>query len=391
MHPSPSDITESGIYLHIPFCKQACTYCDFYFETSRKHRGDFVDKLVEEIKFWSTSGFGNDNIATIYFGGGTPSTLSHDELNRIMEALYSGFKIQPNAEITFEVNPDDITEEKLKSLKVSGVNRLSIGIQTFNASRLEFMNRAHTVDQAKNALRLIQQADLKSWTADLIYGNPGQTADDLRSDIDQLLEFHPPHISAYTLTVEPHTRLGSMVRKKLIQPAEDEQVSEQMVLLKNRLKEAGILQYEVSNYCKPGHESKHNSAYWEHKNYLGLGPSAHSFRWDENKKQATRWNNEASLKNYLSNDFKGVSNSEETLDLKTLAEERLLTGLRTVKGVSFLELADRYNYNVSNKQKEYLTKLQKDEFIEQDSDTIVLTGAGHRISDYITLELITRH
>lgn len=383
--------SESGIYIHIPFCKQACTYCDFYFETSRKHRDAFVDKLVEEIRFWSTKEFGQDSIATIYFGGGTPSTLTDAELRRIMEALSSSFYIQSDAEITFEVNPDDINDEKLRSLKNLGVNRLSIGIQTFNQERLEFMNRAHTVHEAKHALHLIQHAGLKSWTADLIYGNPGQTVKDLLTDIDQLLSFNPPHISAYTLTVEPHTRLGSLVRKNLIQPADDEQVSEQMSILRKKLEEAGLHRYEVSNFSKPGHESRHNSAYWEHKNYLGLGPSAHSFRWDATRTHAQRWNNKASLKQYLIEPVDTSPTNLEKLDLKTLAEERLLLGLRTREGVKISDLQGLYKYSLNNAQLHRIERFKSEHYLTSVTDKLQLTETGINLSDYITLEIISSY
>lgn len=379
----------SGIYLHIPFCKQACSYCDFYFETSRKHRSGFVEKLLDEICYRGASGFFRGPVQTVYFGGGTPSRLTAHELSSILEGLDNAFNLKNATEITMEVNPDDLTPDYLEEIKNIGINRLSVGIQSFDPDLLKFMNRAHDRQQALKSLEMINAAGFKSWTADLIYGNPGQSLDALRDDIMQMLEFHPPHISAYSLTIEPHTRLGSMARKNLLTEPGDEEVAAHMDLTVELLGAAGIKRYEVSNFCRAGHESKHNSAYWNHSDYLGLGPSAHTFRWNDDGQSAVRWNNKPSLKIYMQHPPDGHPEGMETLDLETLAGERLLTGLRTIEGVPLMELSGRYRYELNHRQTEWLQGLKRDGFVHDLPDAVRLTDSGLKLADQITLKLIT--
>jgi oxygen-independent coproporphyrinogen III oxidase len=243
-----------GIYLHIPFCRQACTYCDFFFTTRGGLKPAFLKSLEAEIEHYRDSEWSSVPVHTVYFGGGTPSRLTGGEFASLLDALGAVFNLDEAVEITVEVNPDDLTPDYLRQLKQAGVNRLSVGIQTFNKERLRFMNRAHTREHALQCLRMIREEGFKSWTADLIYGNPDQTPDDLAEDIETLLGFEPPHISAYALTVEPHTRLGSMVRKKMVEPADDELVAEHTALLVSALAGAGIERYEVSNL--PGRVTK---------------------------------------------------------------------------------------------------------------------------------------
>ena len=380
----------SGIYIHVPFCKQACTYCDFFFETSLKFRDVFTEKLIQEIRYQSENAFGKDRIRTIYFGGGTPSQLSLSELNRILSELHTHFDLALDTEITLEVNPDDITETYLKGLKQAGVTRLSVGVQSFNTNLLDFMNRAHTAPEAKQVLQWIELAGFQSWTVDLIYGNPNQSIAELKKDIETLLSFNPPHISAYSLTVEPHTRLGSMVRKGHINPKTDDEVSDHFDVVFQALSDAGIHQYEVSNFSREGHESIHNSAYWRHVNYLGLGPSAHSLRWNDDTQSAMRWRNKPQLKHYVNEPIEHQRVDEEKLDLIQLAEERLLTGLRTIEGVSFHELFTRYAYSLTDNQKNFIAEMRTNGLIKPTVGTIQFTQNGLRIADYLTLQLITK-
>jgi len=376
----------SGIYLHIPFCKQACSYCDFYFVTKPDNKAAFVDTLVEEIRSKKNSVYTASPIDTIYFGGGTPSLLSIEEFERIFEALYDTFKTDLQ-EVTVELNPDNVTKEYLAGLKSAGVNRVSMGVQTFDEDLLRFMNRTHNSKEALKCLELLQLSEINVFTADLIYGNPGQTPTMLEHDLNTLLQFDPPHVSAYSLTIEPKTRLGKQLELGRLIPPEDDTVEKHFELVEEKLKESNIYRYEVSNFAKEGSEAKHNSKYWEHKNYLGFGPGAHSFWWDEGSKQAQRWENEPDLTEYLScSNFDGIK--PEYLSLPELAEERLMLSLRTRKGISIDELEKRYGYLFSEKQQSYLLRMKEEGKLEL-HDTIRLTSSGLKIADAITLDLIT--
>jgi len=382
----------AGIYLHIPFCKQACSYCNFYFLTRDQLRQPFVDALVQEIEHYQDSSFSRQEIRTVYFGGGTPSLLTSGQLNQILTALYRVFTIQ-SEETTIEMNPDDVSKSYLKELKDLGFSRISMGVQSFDPELLEFMNRAHTKDEAERALEIIREINFPSYTADLIYGNPGQSLQALERDIDHLLNFSPPHISAYSLTIESGTRLGKQVELGRVQPVEDEAVEAHFDLVREKLKQAGLQRYEVSNFAKPGREAIHNSNYWKHVNYLGLGPSAHSLLWNENG--ARRWRNQPDIKLYLEKQWEELQDEVENLSLKTLAEERLMLGLRTVAGVSTAKLVNRYGYELNTQQWDWL-ELQQDRNCvhiiksEYGHSTLLLTEEGLKIADYIVLELISK-
>jgi len=376
----------SGIYLHIPFCKQACSYCDFYFVTKPDNKAAFVDKLVKEIRSKKNTVFSTETIDTIYFGGGTPSLLTIEQFERIFEAVYDTFKTDRKG-VTVELNPDNVTREYLAGLKSAGVNRVSMGVQTFDEDLLRFMNRTHNSAEALRSLELLQKSEINVFTADLIYGNPGQTPDMLDHDLKTLLQFDPPHVSAYSLTIEPKTRLGKQLEIGRLIPAEDETVEKHFELVEEKLKENDIHRYEVSNFAKKGSEAKHNSKYWEHQNYIGFGPGAHSFWWDGDSKHASRWENQPDLKKYLlKEDFN--ESSPEQLSLKELAEERLMLSLRTRKGISPNELESRYDYSLSINQQQYLSRLKYEGKVE-DEDSLRLTSSGLKIADAITLDLIT--
>jgi oxygen-independent coproporphyrinogen-3 oxidase len=374
----------SGIYLHIPFCKQACSYCDFYFVTRQALKEQYVERLIQEIEGYRNTGYAEEPVQTIYFGGGTPSLLSAKELDTILSSLQSAFKVEAE-EITLEMNPDDVTADYLSGLKQAGINRASMGVQSFQPKLLQFMNRAHTRDEALRCLELLSASGFKSFTVDLIYGNPGQTLQQLSDDLDMLLDFNPPHISAYSLTVEPDTRLGKQVELGRIVPPEDDTVADQFELINERLREKNIQRYEVSNYSKPGAEALHNSSYWSHENYLGFGPGAHSFWWDE---QPRRWQNKADIKIYCSSD--SAKEEAEQLSMNALAEERIMMGLRTRRGISEKEMETKYDYIFTDRQKKYLKKQQEQGHLHY-NDTIKLTDPGIVIADAIILDLITLH
>lgn len=378
----------AGIYIHIPFCRQACSYCDFFFITRQEYRTAFVDALILEIQSWKDSRYSQEPIETLYIGGGTPSRLTLQDFERIFKELNDNFKLAGLKEVTVEMNPDDVTPSFLSDLRQMGVNRASMGVQSFQPQLLEFMHRAHTANESILCMEYLRQAGFNTYTVDLIYGNPDETMSDLDNDLDMLLRYPPPHVSAYSLTIEPQTRLGKLARLGRLESMDDDNVASQFDRIAQRLQVAGLRHYEVSNYGIPGHESLHNSNYWEHVNYLGLGPSAHSFWWDENQKSARRWSNAADFKSYIKSD-KSVYIQQETLDLGTLAEERIMLGLRTKKGVSPEELRSRYRYFLNDEQKALVRQMQSQGYLK-DATKLVCTDEGLRMADRLTLELISR-
>jgi oxygen-independent coproporphyrinogen-3 oxidase len=377
----------SGLYIHIPFCKQACSYCDFYFVTRKEYKEEFVDELIREIQSKKDTRFTRDTIKSIYFGGGTPSLLNPSQLEDILSAIDQIFDLQAE-EITLEMNPDDVTPEFLSGVKKAGINRASMGVQSFDTDLLNFMHRAHSSEEALRCLELLQASDFNVFTVDLIYGNPGQSLEVLEKDIDTILQFDPPHISAYSLTVEPQTRLGKQVKLGRIVPPEDDTVARHFDLVVDKLEEAGIMQYEVSNYAKPGKEAVHNSNYWNHVNYLGLGPGAHSFWWNEGMGSARRWSNKPNLRSYLNSEWKEPY-EEEILNKSDLAEERLMLGLRTRTGISIDELQNKYQYSFNRDQLHYIDQLVSDDKAHL-NEHLRLTKDGLKIADSILLDIITR-
>ncbi len=374
----------AGIYIHIPFCKQACSYCDFYFVTRTSERESFLNQLIEEIEAYRNTKYIDETVETIYLGGGTPSLLEPQQVEQILSALDDVFDLDTR-EVTFEMNPDDVTADFLKSLKEIGITRASMGVQSFQPELLTFMNRVHSRDEALQCLELLSESGFRSHTVDLIYGNPGQTIEQLEEDLDILLQFDPPHVSAYSLTIESNTRLGKQVELGRIVPPEDDKVAGHFELIYDRFSSHGIERYEVSNYSKPGREAIHNSNYWTHKNYLGFGPAAHSFWWDE---KAVRWQNESDLNKYITGS--DIAEEHEKLTLEQLAEERLMMGLRTRDGVSIKELADKYRYQLNDRQQNYLQQCQSEGKLQL-NDSIALTNSGIAIADAIILDLVTMH
>lgn len=321
---------------------------------------------------------------TIYFGGGTPSLLEPKQVEDILAEIRDVFTLDVR-ELTFEVNPDDVNAIFLQDLHSLGVTRLSMGVQTFQADFLAFMNRAHSREEALNCMELLQASAFDSYTVDLIYGNPNQSLEELNSDLDLLLGFNPPHVSAYSLTIEPETRLGKQVELGRIAPPEDDKVADHFDLINDRLKAQGIERYEVSNYSRRGCEAVHNRSYWRHRNYLGLGPAAHSFWWNQ---KAVRWEQQRNLRAYLRGE--DIRSDPESLTMKQLAEERLMMGLRTREGVTTEELDKRYDYRLNKRQTSYLEAREEEQKVRFDA-CIQLTDKGIQIADAIILDLITLH
>lgn len=318
----------AGIYLHIPFCKQACHYCDFHFSTSMRLKGDLLAALKQELVL--QRGFlGGQTVESIYFGGGTPSLLSGEELLDIFDVIYAHYPVAEGAEVTLEANPDDLTAAQVQALRHTPVNRLSIGIQSFSEADLRFMNRAHNAEEAKTCLSRAQDAGFDDLTIDLIYGAPTTSDAQWQENVGIALGFGVPHLSCYNLTVEPGTALGHMVSKGKVADVDEEQSARQMEWLMATMAERGYEHYEVSNFALPGRYARHNTSYWQGAHYLGVGPSAHSF--DGLHRQ---WN-VANNPKYIAALREGQLPFErEALRPGDRYNEYLLTGLRTQWGVT---------------------------------------------------------
>lgn len=327
----------AGIYIHIPFCKQACTYCNFHFSTSLKQKNDLIAALLKEISLTSLFN-GNPVIETIYFGGGTPSILDEKELQSIMTALYAKFTVAEGAEITLEANPDDIDAAQLIRWKQAGINRLSIGIQSFYERDLQWMRRAHNATQAADSIALAQAAGFHNISADLIYGIPGLTDEEWHKNVHQLVALKVPHISCYALTVEPSTLLHHEVQKQKQVDIDPDQQARQFLLLISWLTQQGYEHYEISNFALPGKRSRHNSSYWQGKPYYGLGPSAHSFDGTD-----TRYWNIANNSRYIRSLQQDIVPTEkEVLTATQQLNEYIMTALRTTEGISLETVAMRF-------------------------------------------------
>ena len=370
----------SGIYIHIPFCKQACHYCDFHFSTSLKKKDELINALAMELKLRKEE-FKNTTVETIYFGGGTPSLLTNTELQFIIDAVYINYKVSEQPEITLEANPDDLTKDRIIELSNSLINRLSIGVQSFFESDLKLMNRAHNSEEAKVCLEEATKY-FDNVTIDLIYGIPGGSNAQWLKNIEMALSYNVPHISSYALTVEPKTALASFIKKGIIDNVDDEQAHEQFHIIREKLEEMGFVHYELSNFGKDGYFSKNNSAYWQGKAYLGIGPSAHSF----NGKQRG-WNVSNNSKYIKAIQQNELPIETETLTLADQYNEHVMTGLRTIWGVSLAKVEADFGTVF----KDYLIE-HSEIFINQhllyiEREHLLVTKKGQFLSDGIASEL----
>jgi len=372
----------AGIYIHIPFCKTLCSYCDFYHVVSRTDNRAFIDALVKESAI-RREYIGNEIISTIYIGGGTPSLLSVKEIQSILDNIRKLYSVEENCEITMEMNPDDIGKDYLNDLKNSDVNRISLGIQSWRDSDLRLLNRRHNVAQAVYALEETIKTGFKNVTIDLIYGIPGLASQDWSSNLDFSFSFDIKHLSAYHLTIEPGTVFGKMKEKGLLSEIEEEESNTQFHILIDKAESAGFVHYEISNFGKPGFFSMHNSNYWKQVNYLGLGPSAHSFNG-----YSRQWN-VRDVKKYIKAVNSGSLLFErEELDKRTRFNEYIMTSLRTMWGID-LDYVERtfdkegYDYiiNLAGKFIDY-------GLMKPDKKTLMLTNQGKMISDNVISELM---
>tara|TARA_B110000003_G_scaffold259500_1_gene279559 strand:- start:5128 stop:6261 length:1134 start_codon:yes stop_codon:yes gene_type:complete len=370
----------SGIYIHIPFCKQACFYCDFHFSTSLKKKDELIESLILEIKLRKNE-LKNDVIETIYFGGGTPSMLSQTEIDSIIDAVYKYHKVIINPEVTLEANPDDLTKKKIKELAKSRINRLSIGIQSFFEQDLKLMNRAHSAQEAKKCLSEARRY-FQNISVDLIYGIPGVSNKQWKKNIEIVMSFDIPHISCYALTVEPNTALESFIKKGIIEDVNDQQAQEQFYILIDELSKHNFIHYELSNFAKEGAFSKNNSSYWQGKSYLGIGPSAHSFDGEErswNIKNNSKYNN--AIQQYQ------LPIQRELLSITDKYNEYVMTSLRTIWGVSLEKINQEFGeqyYNYILMQSE---KYRAEDLLYIEDEKLKTTLKGKFLSDGISADL----
>ncbi|MGD0340809.1 MAG: radical SAM family heme chaperone HemW [Bacteroidales bacterium] len=372
----------AGIYVHIPFCRKLCYYCDFYHVIAKNEIQVFLDALKKETVFRKDY-LENESISTIYLGGGTPSVLSASETGSLLSHIGSNFRIEKNCEITIELNPDDVNGEYLKDLKSLGINRISIGVQSWRDNDLRLMNRRHNARQAEEAINETLNAGFNNVTIDLIYGIPGMNSDDWAANLDRSFSFGINHLSAYHLTIEPGTVFWKMKEKGKLEEVDEEESTTQINILNEKAAAAGFVHYEISNFGKPGFFSVHNTNYWKQVPYLGLGPSAHSYN-----RYSRQWNLR-DLKKYIK--YAGSDKQlfeKEELDIKTRFNEYMMTALRTMWGID-LEYTERtfekegYDYviNTAGRFIEY-------GLMRQEKNTLVLTNQGMMISDNIISEFM---
>lgn len=372
-----------GLYLHVPFCKQACSYCDFHFSTSLALKSRLVEALAREAALRADYLGPAPVLDTIYFGGGTPSLLTAEELDTIFGAIHRHFAVAPGAEITLEANPDDLTAAKLAALATTAVNRLSIGLQSFYEPHLRLMNRAHTAAESGTAVRRAQDAGFENISIDLIYGVPAPGHHVWEADLANAFALDVPHVSAYALTIEPDTVLGRRQGKGTFAAPPDEFVAVQFELLLVQMRAHGYGQYEISNFCRPGRESRHNANYWRGVPYLGLGPSAHSF--DGRNRQFTAPNNPQYVAAVLERGE--VPATVEVLTARDRANEYLLTTLRTARGCDLAHLRDALGLDLPAGHPAYLATLTAQGWALIQNEVLTLTDAGKLLADQITLEL----
>ena len=376
----------AGIYIHIPFCKQACHYCDFHFSTSLKKKDEMVLALAKEIEMRKGE-FENESIETIYFGGGTPSILSIEDLQLLIEAVYSNYQVVENPEITLEANPDDLfpslsfRRNLFEELKVIGVNRLSIGIQSFFEDDLKLMNRAHNVEEAKKCLEIATQY-FDNISIDLIYGIPNMSNEKWLQNIETALSFNVPHISSYALTVEPRTALHSFIQKGIILQPDDEVAQAHFQILVDKLSENDFIHYELSNFGKENYFSKNNSSYWLGKKYIGIGPSAHSY---DGKNRGWNVSNNALY-------IKSIQENKLPIEIETLTKtdrynEYIMTGLRTIWGVSLVRIEEEFGKTYLDYLNQQAAKFIEDHLLFVDENILRTTKNGKFLCDGIASDL----
>lgn len=371
----------AGIYIHIPFCAQACHYCDFHFSTNTALKQDLIQAMVAEIVL-QRSYLEDKVLDTIYFGGGTPSLLTPGELGDVLAAIYRTQSVSSEAEITLEANPDDMTRERLSGFRTLGINRLSIGIQSFDDAILKYLNRLHTSETAIRSVELARETGFSNVSIDLIYAIPGLSNNAWQNNIAQAVSMAPEHISAYTLTIEAKTTFGNWLAKGKIKPVDESLAAEQLKILMADLRKAGYDQYEISNFSKPAFESRHNSSYWKGEAYLGIGPSAHSY--NKRSRQHNVRNNHLYVRSLKENI---IPFEQEILRKEDHINEYILTRLRTEKGCNLETLKNDFGYDVMQLHGNYIDTLLAHNLILVEDQYLILTEPGKLLADKISSDL----
>lgn len=367
-----------GLYLHIPFCRRACHYCDFHFSTRLDLREEMVDALIREMEL--RLGGTCPQLGSIYFGGGTPSLLSEAQLNRIMEAIHHRAKVIPGAEISLEANPEDVNPAAILSWKKAGVNRLSLGLQSVHDERLLWMNRSHSAEEGLRSVAIARDGGLENISADLIFSYPDQGADELSADLEKFLFLQIPHISAYQLTLEPDTVFGRRLKKGQLKPLPEENSSLLFLQVYDTLGARGLPAYEISNFARPGFEAIHNRNYWLQKAFIGIGPSAHGYDGGR-----MRYANLSSNPAYILQIKNGnLYEEKEEMSRAALLNEFILTRLRMREGLPLAGFREKSGRDFQKFRQEELAKAAAMKWIEIQGDSIILTRAGRLFADYIS-------
>ena len=370
----------AGIYIHIPFCRKACTYCNFHFSTNHQLINQVIDSIGIEMSLQSMYLSGPSE--TVYLGGGTPSLLNRSQLETVLNKIGSIFKVLPKAEVTLEANPDDINEEQLNAWVELGINRLSSGIQSFRDQDVQWMGRAHNANQALNCIKLAQKAGIENISIDLIYGIPGLSDEDWSNNIDFAITSGVPHLSCYALTVEPKTALAHKINQQVIPDVDTAQQANHFQILQEKIDEAGFEQYEISNFSLPGKRSKHNANYWSGKHYLGLGPSAHSFNG-----LSRQWNISNNAL-YIQSLAKGIIPFElENLTQTQQINEYIMTALRTIEGIQLNKINAIAGKLIFDEIRADALPYIKEGLINLQNDQLCLSANGKFMADGIAANL----
>ncbi len=374
----------SGIYIHIPFCRHACDYCNFHFATSLRQKPELVEALQREIALtpFHSGDAASRQIGTLYFGGGTPSLLTDSELNSLLEAVQARFSLAADAEITLEANPDDIRPAQLQAWSGAGINRLSIGIQSFSDADLQWMQRGHSAADALRCIETVREAGYNRFSIDLIYGTPGLTDEQWAQHLETAIRLQVPHLSCYALTVEPRTPLEKKIRLQRKADVDPEQQARQFLLAMDRLQEAGYEHYEISNWALPGQYSRHNRSYWEGVPYYGFGPSAHAF--DGSRRRWNVANNAAYIRALAGGE---LPFEEEVLTAEQQFNEYIMTALRTDAGISLSRLEKEFGPEKLRHTEAAAAAWLSHGQLKQEDGRLILTREGKLFADGISAGL----
>lgn len=371
----------AGIYIHIPFCKQACYYCDFHFSTNQSLKEELIRAISLELTYQKDYLQG-EHIETIYFGGGTPSLLTKEELDVIFNSIYKHYSVVALPEIALEANPDDLNKEKIITLKETGINRISLGIQSFDDVVLKFLNRAHTGEDALTCVYQLREHEINNLSIDLIHSIPGQDDEILKRNLEKVITLAPQHVSVYSLTIEEKTVFGKWSSRGQLKAVEETQSAGQFELVMDTLTGSGYQHYEISNFCLPGLASKHNTSYWQQKKYLGVGPSAHSFNLES--RQFNVSNNHLYMKSIHE---RKIPFEKEILTKENKINEYIFTSLRTSYGCHLSYLTNHYDYDLKKINSDYIQTLLKLGYVTIADDILILTRQGKLMADKIASDL----